>query len=163
MLFYKASKCPIALDFFSLFYSKKDKVYIIFLFKINFYFFKIDTECCPIICAMLWRFQLPHIFSIQRLLSSNTLCFEVEKLDTYLLLYFLPALYIFEGKWALDTPLPPPHPPKKDMCLSCITTFFHIYCAKSQFLLEFSMIYLPKYKTKILCFHYCLIKCLWTL
>ena len=46
--------------------------------------------------------------SIQKLLPYNTLCFALAKLDTYLLLYFLPALYIFERKGALHTP-----PPKK--------------------------------------------------
>ena len=162
MLFYKASKCPIALDFFSLFYSKKDKVYIIFLFKINFYFFKIDTECCPIICAMLWRFQLPHIYFSQfKGYFLPILCVLKQK-SQILISYFTSCQHFTSLKEneLLIPPSLPPTPQKKDMCLSCITTFFHIYCAKSQFLLEFSMIYLPKYKTKILCFHYCLIKCL---
>ena len=57
--------------------------------------------------------------SIQKLLPYNTLCFALGKLDTYLLLYFLPALHIFERKGALHTPTPlpplppPPHPKKK--------------------------------------------------
>ena len=68
-------------------------------------------------------------------------------LDTYLLFYFLPALYSFEGKG----PLYPPHSTQKKLCLYCITRFFQIYCTKSQFLLESSMIYSPKYKIKILC------------
>ena len=87
-----------------------------------------------------------HLLSlIQRLDSANTLCFTLDKLDTYVLLYFLPALCIFKGKGALDSPSP------KKVCFYGITTFFQIYCAKYQFLLEFSMIYLPKYKIKILC------------
>ena len=85
--------------------------------------------------------------SIQRLHSASTLCFALDKLDTYVLLYFLPALCIFEGKGAVDPPLLPP----KKVCFYGTTTFFQIYCAKSQFLLECSMIYLPKYKIKILC------------
>ena len=87
--------------------------------------------------------------SIQRLLPRNTLCFTLDQLDTYVLLYFLPALCIFERKGALDPP-PPPLLPKK-ACLHGITTFFQVYCAKSEFLLEFSMIYFAKYKIKILC------------
>ena len=75
MIFYKGSICPIALDFFSLFYFKKVKVYRLFLFRVNIYFIQIYTECCPIICSMLWTFQLPQhlLSSIQRLLSCNTL------------------------------------------------------------------------------------------
>ena len=84
--------------------------------------------------------------SIQRLLPRNTLCFTLDQLDTYVLLYFLPALCIFEGKGALDPPLSP-----KKVCLYGITTFFQVYCAKSEFLLEFSMMYFAKYKIKILC------------
>ena len=62
MIFYKASLCSIALNFFSLFNSTKVKVYRIFSFRINIYVFRIYTECCPIICPMLWRFQLPPIY-----------------------------------------------------------------------------------------------------
>ena len=47
-----------------------------------------------------------------------------------------------KGKGALD----PPHSPPKKVCFYGITTFFQIYCEKYQFLLEFSMIYLPNYK-----------------
>ena len=86
--------------------------------------------------------------SIQRLLPCNTLCFTLDKLDTYVLLYFLPGLCIFEGI-GLDPP--PPLPPPKKMCLYGITTFFQIYNAKSKFLLEFSMIYFANYKVKIVC------------
>ena len=49
-----------------------------------------------------------HLLSFfQRLLPYNTLRFALEKLDTYLLLYFLPVLYNFEGKGHLDLPTPP--------------------------------------------------------
>ena len=89
--------------------------------------------------------------SIQKLLPYNTLCFALGKLDTYLLLYFLPALYIFERKGALHTPHPKKKKKKKKWCLYCKTTILQIYCGKSQFFLEFFRIYLPKYKIKILC------------
>ena len=103
---------------------------------------------------MLWTVQLLDIyfppFRDYFLAIDKTL----DKLDTYLLLYFFPADYIFERKGALDPP-PPPTPPfplsPKKVCLYCITGFFQIFCAKSHFFPDFSMMHLPKYKIKILC------------
>ena len=110
------------------FFSKKVKVSRIFLFRINIYFFRIYTECCPIISPMLWRFQLPQhlLSSMQRLLPGNTFCFALDKLDTYLLLYFLPAHYVFEGKGALNPPHPPSHSPQK-RCVYIVLEDFSKY------------------------------------
>ena len=62
--------------------------------------------------------------SIQRLHSASTLCFALDKLDTYVLLYFLPALCIFEGKGAVDLPTPP----KKGVFLWYNNIFPNILC-----------------------------------
>ena len=126
-IFFKLSICPVPLNLFSFFYSKNIKVYIIFLFRINIYFFQIYTECCPKVSHLDISITTDLLSSIQRLLRYSTLCFALEKFDSYLLLYFLPALYIFEGKGSVDSP--PPY--NKKVCLYCLTTFFQIYCAKS--------------------------------
>ena len=42
LIFYKVSRCHVALYFFSFLYSKNVKVYIIFLFRINIYLQKIN-------------------------------------------------------------------------------------------------------------------------
>ena len=85
MIFYKASIYSITLDFFTLFNSTKVKVYRIFSFRINIYVFQIYTECCPIICLMLWRFQLPPIYFPP--FKGDFLA--LEKLHIYFLVYFL--------------------------------------------------------------------------
>ena len=104
-IFYKVSSCPVAVNFFPLFYSKNIKVYIIFLFRINIYFFQIYTECCPIVWHLDISITTHLLSSIQRLLPYRTLCFfALENFDTYLLCCFLRALYIFEGKGSADTP-----------------------------------------------------------
>ena len=155
MIFYKVRICPIALDFSSCFYSKNVKVCRMFLMRINSYFFQIYIECCSRIFPIFGHLNYnTFTFLLSKVTSLQYFVFCIRKvrylsptLDTYLLFYFLPALYSFEGKGPL---YPPTHPPKK-LCLYCITRFFQIYCTKSQFLLESSMIYSPKYKIKILC------------
>ena len=64
--------------------------------------------------------------SIQRLHSASTLCFALDKLDTYVLLYFLPALCIFEGKGAVD----PPYSPQK-RCVSMVQQHFSKYIVQN--------------------------------
>ena len=125
-IFYKVSICPVALNFFSSFYSKNIKVYIIFLFRINIYFFWIYTECCPIVWDLDISITTHLLSSIQRLLPYSTLCFALEKFDTYLLFCFLPALYIFERKGSVDIP-----PPKKKVYLNCLTRFFVKYIVQN--------------------------------
>ena len=125
-IFYKVSICPVALNFFSFFYSKNIKVYIIFLFRINIYFFKIYTECCPKVSHLDISITTYLLSSIQRLLPYSTLCFALEKFDTYLLLYFLPALYIFEGKGSVDTP-----PPTTKRCVYIVSQHFSNYIVQN--------------------------------
>ena len=72
---------------------------------------------------------ITHLLSsIQRLYSANTLCFTLDKFDTYVLLYFLPAIWIFKGKGALDRPPLPPPPPKKGVFLWYNNIFPNILC-----------------------------------
>ena len=87
MIFYKASIYSITQDFCPLFNSTKVKVYRIFSVRINIYVFQIYTECCPIICPMLWRFQLPPIYFPP--FKGDFLA--LEKLDIYFLVYFMAA------------------------------------------------------------------------
>ena len=149
MIFYKASICPIALDFSSLFYSEKATVHRMFLFRINSYFFQIYTECCPIICPILWTFQLPHIYFLPFKGYFLAILCVLHQTSQILMSYFT-SCQDFASLKEQEVQIPPLPPPKK-MCLYGITKFFQIYNAKSKFLLEFSMIYFAKYKVKILC------------
>ena len=138
MLFYKASTCPIGLDFSSRFYSKNVKVYRMFLFRINSYFFQIYIECCPRICPMLWTFQLQHIYFPPFKGYFLTILCVLHQRSQILISYFTSCQRSTTLK-ENDLQIAPL--PLKKLCLYWITTFFQIYCAKSQFLLESSMIY----------------------
>ena len=132
MIFYKVSICPITLDFFSFFIPKKSKCIEYFCLGLIFTFSNLYLVLPHNLCNALNSSITTYLLSsIQRLLPCNRQ--DINKLDTYLLLYFVPAHYIFEGKGALDPRAPPFRVSPKRLCLDCRTTFFQIFCAKFHF------------------------------
>ena len=130
MIFYKVSICPITLDFFSFFIPKKSKCIEYFCLGLIFTFSNLYLVLPHNLCNALNSSITTYLLSsIQRLLPCNRQ--DINKLDTYLLLYFVPAHYIFEGKGALDPPLPTL--PKKVVLILYNKIFPNILCKISLF------------------------------